>query len=191
MKKLLLILILTLSFQSLTKADDISDFQIEGMSIGDSALDFFKESHIKKNIWNFPDKKFKRVQNDELPFFKIYDAVDFNFKTGDKSYKIYSLNGILFYDDKDIKGCYKKMDEIVTEIDEIFKDLKKFPKRTYKHSNDKSGKSKITDIVYEFNNGDSVAIMCYDYSKAHGSQDHLSVSLSLQEFRDWIYTAYD
>jgi len=32
MKRLLLILILTLSFQSWTKADDISDFEIEGVS---------------------------------------------------------------------------------------------------------------------------------------------------------------
>jgi len=41
MKRLLLILILTFSYQTLTKADDISDFEIEGMSIGDSALDYF------------------------------------------------------------------------------------------------------------------------------------------------------
>ena len=41
MRNFLLILILTFSFQSLSKADDIRDFEIEGMSIGDSALDFF------------------------------------------------------------------------------------------------------------------------------------------------------
>ena len=40
MKRLLLVFILTLSFQSWTIADDIRDFQIEGMSIGDSALDY-------------------------------------------------------------------------------------------------------------------------------------------------------
>jgi hypothetical protein len=49
MKRLLLILILTFSFQTLTKADDIRDFEIEGMSIGDSALDFFSEEDIKNN----------------------------------------------------------------------------------------------------------------------------------------------
>ena len=47
-KGFLLILILTLCFQSFAKADDIRDFQIEGMSIGDSALDFFSKSEIKK-----------------------------------------------------------------------------------------------------------------------------------------------
>ena len=46
MKKLLLILIVTLSFQNLTKADDITDFQIEGMSIGDSLLLYMSEDNI-------------------------------------------------------------------------------------------------------------------------------------------------
>ena len=50
MNRLLLILILTLSFQTLTKADDIKDFQIEGMSIGDSLLDFFSEDEIINNF---------------------------------------------------------------------------------------------------------------------------------------------
>ena len=34
------------SLQSLTKADDIRDFQIEGMSIADSALDYLSISEI-------------------------------------------------------------------------------------------------------------------------------------------------
>ena len=43
MKRLLLILILTFSFQTLTKADEIRDFEIEGISIGDSLLDFVQK----------------------------------------------------------------------------------------------------------------------------------------------------
>jgi hypothetical protein len=44
MKRLLFILILIVIFQSQTKADDIRDFQIEGISIGDSLLDYLKIS---------------------------------------------------------------------------------------------------------------------------------------------------
>ena len=48
MKRLLaylfLVLVLTFNFQSLTKADDIRDFEIEGISIGDSLLNFMTES---------------------------------------------------------------------------------------------------------------------------------------------------
>ena len=47
MRNFLLILILILSFQSWTKADDIRDFQIEGMSIGDSLLNFVSKKEIK------------------------------------------------------------------------------------------------------------------------------------------------
>ena len=47
MRVFIIILVLIFSLQSWTKADDISDFEIEGMSIGDSALDFFTEEHIK------------------------------------------------------------------------------------------------------------------------------------------------
>ena len=43
MKKLLLIIILTISFQSLANADDIRDFEIEGLSIGQSLLNFMSK----------------------------------------------------------------------------------------------------------------------------------------------------
>ena len=37
-KKLIIFFILCLGFQSWTKADDINDFQIEGMSIGENLI---------------------------------------------------------------------------------------------------------------------------------------------------------
>ena len=50
MKRILLILILSLTFQSFTKAEDIRDFEIEGMSVGDSLLDYFSKKEIDKQI---------------------------------------------------------------------------------------------------------------------------------------------
>ena len=188
--RLLLILILTFSFQTLIKADDIKDFQIEGMSIGDSALDFFSKEQIKKNSKNyFKNKKYTPVQNDQLSFFKTYDAVDFAFKTNDKKYTIQSIAGVLFYD-KNVKDCYKKMDKIIAEMDELFPNQKKKPKSTYKHGNkikNKSGKSIITEVEYQFKNGDSVTISCYDYSIEHGSQDHLSVAIDTKAYADFLF----
>ena len=46
MKKFLAILILIFTLQTPSQADDIIDFQIEGMSIGDSALEYYTESKI-------------------------------------------------------------------------------------------------------------------------------------------------
>ena len=75
MKRLLLILILTLSFQSLTKADDIRDFEIDGLSIGMSLLDFFNESEIKDNIYDhYKDDKYKLTEFYKHKNFNLYDS---------------------------------------------------------------------------------------------------------------------
>ena len=58
MKIIVIFFIIIFTLQSWTKADDIKDFQIEGMSIGDSLLDYYTEEEIKdftKYVLNFPD----------------------------------------------------------------------------------------------------------------------------------------
>ena len=42
-------IILIFSFQSLTKSDDVTSFELEGISIGTSLLDYFSEEEIIKN----------------------------------------------------------------------------------------------------------------------------------------------
>ena len=62
MMRLLLILILTLSFQTLAKADDIRDFQIEGISVGDSLLEFFNTNTIKAaRKYDYDNDKFYTI----------------------------------------------------------------------------------------------------------------------------------
>ena len=69
MNKLLLILILIFSLQSWAKADDISEFEIEGMSIGDSLLDYYSKDEIK-------NKKFYRKQAGENKKYAIFNLND-------------------------------------------------------------------------------------------------------------------
>ena len=61
MRTFLILFIFVLSLQSLTKADDISDFEIEGFSVGDSLLDHFKEINIKKEIKSEFSYKYKNT----------------------------------------------------------------------------------------------------------------------------------
>ena len=49
MRILITVLVLIFSLQSWTKADDIRDFEIEGIELGDSALQFFSKNQIIKN----------------------------------------------------------------------------------------------------------------------------------------------
>ena len=60
MRVFIAVLVLIFSFQSWTKADDISEFEIEGMSIGDSLLDYFSKNEIKENYSGaqYPNKEF-------------------------------------------------------------------------------------------------------------------------------------
>ena len=48
MNRIWLILVLIFIFQPWTKADDIVDFEIEGISVGDSLLDYYTEEEILK-----------------------------------------------------------------------------------------------------------------------------------------------
>ena len=185
MKRLLLILILTLSFQTLANADDLKDFEIEGMSLGNSALIYFSEADIINNSKNYyKNKMFTPVQNDEYDFFKTYDAVDYHFKTGDNKYIIQNISGILFYD-KNIEKCYEKMNNISADIDKNFDYVKKYPKAINKHRGDKTGKSKYTEITYKLKEG-YIVVMCYDYSIEDGGQDHLALSIDTNEFNKFL-----
>ena len=185
MKKILITIFLILLYQSSLKAESISSLEIEGMSIGDSALNFFSEKDIIKNSKNYyKDKTFTPVQNDLYPFFKEYDAVDFNFRTGDKKYIIQNLNGILYFDN-DIENCYKKMDTITKDIDQSLNYIKKSVKQVFKHRGDVTGKSKFTQTKFDLTDG-YVLIICYDYSKEFNNQDHLSVSIDTLEMFEWL-----
>ena len=190
MKRLLLILILTLSFQSWTKADDIRDFEIEGISIGDSALDFFTKSEIKGSTWDyFINKEFTPLQFEAPIFAKTYDAIDIQYKSSDNNFKIMGLSGIIFYDDKKlIKECYKKMDTITSQIRSLFLNVSEVPKETSIHNADKTGKSIVTSVIFEFPNRDAISIQCYDYSVESGDQNHLRIGINTKEYRIFLST---
>ena len=125
MKKFLAILILTLTFQAPSLADDIRDFKIEGMTIGDSALDYFSEDQIKNNKRNYYNNdEFFPSELEYLPSFKIYDAIQIAYKSEDKHYKLHGVSGFIDFP-KNIKDCNKKMKEIIKNVSELFSDTKK------------------------------------------------------------------
>ena len=189
MRRLLLILILTFSFQSLSKADDIRDFEIEGMSIGKSLLDYYNESKIQSSKKNYYKKK------DYTPIwitnskFKTYNGVQFHYKKSEKNYLIHAISGIKYFKN-DIKNCHKELKIVDNEFKVIFKNANRSDNGIRKHPQDKSGKSKTWGIYYFLKNGDVAVVACYDWSKKMGYDDHLRISLTKGKFNDWAKTAY-
>ena len=193
MKVFLAVLILIFSFQSWTKADDISDFEIEGMSIGDSALKFFTKSEIEKNIQNYPynSKTMKAVwirNNDQT---KIYNGIQFHYNTSDRNFKIESLSGVLWFIDE-FSGCKKKQKEIVSEFKEMFpnEDIIDTGLRNYK--SDPSNKSKYINIGFRLKSGDTLTVSCSDWSESmKPNTDNLRVTINSAIFDNWInFKAY-
>ena len=126
MKRLLLILILTFSFQNLTKADDIRDFQIEGMSVGDSALQYFDKETIISSIKEtaYFDDGFYDVSlesNDDK-----YEHYILSFKKNDNKYIAYSITGI---NNINFNNCVQKKKIVVKEIKQ---NLQNFKEDNYK-----------------------------------------------------------
>ena len=201
MKKLSTYLFLILfSFSAPSFADDIRDFQIEGMSIGDSALDYFSAEEINANrLEHFEEPKFISIRIYSKNYkvyiepnqiysqnFKVYDVVQFFIKGSvwGERYKMYSITGYIDYD-KNIDGCYKKLNELDKELSILFKDAKRSIPKTVKHPADKSGKSTIKEIFYDFpSSGDVASISCADWSSKMNYPDALYVNLDLQEVRN-------
>ena len=189
MRVFIAVLVLIFSLQSWTRADDISEFEIEGMSVGDSLLDYFSEKEIKKKKKEhyYPNKEYY-ASDFTSSEFEIYELVQVHWKTNDKNYIIKSIDGIFYYD-KNPKGCYKKMDEIVAELSDIFINAIKDDDGIQNHPVDKSGKSKTKTVYFYLNTGEAIQVGCADYSdefEKKNSIDHLRVSVNSNEIMDWF-----
>ena len=179
-------LILIFTFQTPSWADDIRDFQIEGMSIGDSLLDYVSKNEIKKyDDHNKEDKNSKyKYFSTGNPSFKVYEGFQATYKNNDPKYLINSLTGVILYIDN-IEDCYKKKKEIVLELDVLFKNAIK-NSDIFSHRADASGKSKVDMTEYEFKSGSTIAVDCFDWSEEFPRNDSLGVSIRTKEINDWI-----
>ena len=177
---------LSLIFCNVVLANDIEDFEIEGMSIGDSLLDYFTKKEIQENLpyENWKGKKFDAFEFISTERFNEYDAVQIGIKPLDKKYIMYSVEGMMSFD-KNFPNCLKKMEEVKTEIEEL-KNLKKKDFGFTNHRADKTGKSKYTTTKYYFPNEDRILIQCYSWSKKMNQTDHLRIALRTKEYSYWI-----
>ena len=187
MKRILFILILIVIFQSLTKADDIRDFQIEGMSLYDDALEYFSKKQIIKNEENFYKNKKYTTTTLTSSNFKKYQDVQISYNTKSKNYKLLDISGIV---DMDYNRCLKEIKSIAQDFNKMFLNTKYEKLYEFTHNSDKSGESKVSDMYWEFNDGDKILLACYNwntkYGKKNGYVDELRVTISSKEFDNFL-----
>ena len=188
MKKLFIIIIIFISFQTWTKADDIKDFQIEGVSIGDSILDYYSEETIKKEteeVW--PNTTY--VQFCSEGNLNDFQYLCFAYLKKDKKYIIHEFYGGT---DLSFDNCLKELKSIVLEIEELFSSAKINTRKRYKHRSDKKKKSIGSDVQFILKEGSVARVDCTDWSeeitKKKGWTDYLAVSLATKKFVKWNRT---
>ena len=203
MKKLL-ILLFSLFFLSSPSvfADDISDFQIEGISIGDSLLDYMTEDEIHEEIelydgYSYLNEPYKYIQIVISQNFQTYEYLAVFIKNNsisqyitnkNEKYTILSVRGAISYEE-DFGGCLQKKDEIVSVLSEIFPNAKKV-ESSYKHIEDPSGNSVIEQVSFELESGSESEVSCYDFDETFRNKKNwtegLQVSIDLEEIVIWL-----
>ena len=190
MRRLLLILILAFGFQTLIKADDISDFEIEGISVEDSALDFLTKEFIKSetSVHGFyKDNKYFEITYDSKD--SNYENISLTFKNNDKKYIIYQLAGTISHDD--INECLVQKKNVATKLSKVFLDADRVDAGKRNYSADPTGKSKSYIEYFWIKSGGFIEVGCYDLTKELSDEKNwlktsLNVGIVTEEFSDFL-----
>ena len=188
MKKLLGIVVLGLLLSLSAKADDIKEFEIEGMSIGDSLLKFYNNDRIIERIKNQP-QYYKDNEYILLTFIdktENYDGFKFHIKSDDTNYIIYMASG---FKEMNFEKCNAKKNEISNQLEEMFGKNSREDGSIQKHSYDKTGNSVGIQTAFQISNG-RIRVLCMDWSekitKEKTWSDKLTIEMYTSEFRNWL-----
>jgi hypothetical protein len=202
------ILILLFSFFLLSShsvfADDISDFQIEGISIGDSLLDYMTEDEILEEIDNSERYYYLNEPNKFAEIylkqgFSLYDNISVFISTEPSSqyltnknekFIIVSVRGIIVYNEE-FDSCIIQRDKIIKDLSKMFPNSTK-TENIFSHSADPSGDSIVDYVDYELDSGASIYINCQDFEEVLRARkkwsDSLNIVTQTKEVSDWFET---
>ena len=204
MKKLFLLLfsLFFLSSHSVF-ADDISDFEIEGISIGDSLLDYMTEDEIleeielNKNYYSYLNEPNKYVEVYLFKDFLTYDRMSFFIKNNstnqyvtnkNEKYTILSIFGSISYIE-DFNSCKQKRDEISEVLSGMFPN-EQLQDASRNIRGDPSGDSIMVGFFFDFDSGDRIQLECSDLDEnfriKNNMTDALNISINSAEIVDWF-----
>ena len=184
MRKFITILILIFSAQFSAQADDIKEFELEGISIGDSLLDYFSKQEIlaSKADWYNDDTYSTAMLT--LDNFEIFKDIDISYLTSDKNFTIVGLAAI--HSEANEDNCRSIQNEIVNDLSKIF-DVKVI-RETLIHPVDKSGESKVEVADFDLDDGSRVGVQCFFFSKNVDFQSGLKLSIVNEAYIVWNST---
>ena len=201
-KKIFFLIFLIIQFQNISLADDIQKFQIEGMSIGDSALNYFSEAQLEENEQDWHNYSYKEYSTSFMPGKGIYDWFLVTYRNDDYNFKIKALVGGMKKKNYDNKGCNNYLDAITLNVSELFKNAKQENKKKYELTTDVSrtypftGKSVVTSVSFNFPDDGAIIIACYNMDKKANQvafinsnlnqNDSFRISVRSHEFANYL-----
>jgi len=204
MKKLLVFLF-SLFFLSSSSvfADDISDFQIEGISIGDSLLDYMTEDEILKEIEINKDRflhlkePYKYSQISLGGNYLTYDSISVLIKNNstnqyitdkNEKYTILYVRGSIDYLE-DFDSCLVKRDEIDKILSTKFPEAQRI-ENIFTPPTEPSGQSIVNSIYFEFESGAIISSLCADYEETFrvkkNWREGLNISIIPRKTNSWL-----
>jgi len=189
------------------KKDDISDFQIEGISIGDSLLDYMTEDYILKEIERTKDtylnlkkpNKYAEVYSNNrldnnlttfeyLSFYVKNNATNNYITNKNEKFTILGIRGFTRYVE-DFESCMQKRDEIVEILSKMFPNRQK-TKVFFEHGLDPSGNSIVDEISFNFDLGGEIEAECIDFEETFRIKNNYSegfgVGIKSGEVKSWM-----
>ena len=187
LEKIFFFIILTLTLQHPSLADGFQDFKIEGMKVGDSALNYFDERQLEDGEQGWHNYSYKEYSTSLMPGKGIYDWFLVSYRNDDENFKIEALVGGLEIINYNNKECNNRLDSAALSISESFKNTRE-DKKKYKLTADSSriypftGKSTVTSLSFNFTNEGEIILSCYDMDKkANKNSNYIMSTLNQKD----------
>ena len=190
MIRIILIFIIFFNLQSWSKADDITEFEIEGLSVGDSLLKYMTKNEITKDFsFVYEDKEFATVFYSKKT---KYDNIQITVKPNDKNLIIHGISAIIYYDDR-YSECLVQKQKITKEMENLIssktnRQSRDNIKRSLRF--DPTGESIWSYFAFYFDNGEASQVFCTDWAKYLTDEkkwrDNLKVALYSKQFANYL-----
>ena len=182
MRIFLSVLALIFSLQSWTKADDIKDFEIEGISIGDKLSEHFSKKEIKSSTDESTSDRIYIVNSFYNLNLDLYEGVQISYKNSDQNKVIVGIGGVLDFPN-DINSCKKEMYKIAAQLESIFPNSVKKDWGKYKMP---TNEGHYFPITFDLDDMSRAMVSCQDWNKNTNINDNLKVSLFSYDYSEYL-----
>ena len=216
MKKLLLSFVLVFFILiNNSLSNDISSFEIEEFTVGQSLLRYSSENIINNSIVPMykSDSEYYAVSPNNLVNHNVFDSIEFHLLRNDKNYIIQMVRAGIFMDiDNDFQECENIRDAYIGKIIKnnnynlVYDEYKLnrnnvlYLQGKVLHPFDQTGKSVQNRVEFNFYSDfskyytDAVSLECMDWSdkieEIYGYKDHFSMSAGVAKIYDWVERGY-